>query len=145
MKKIIAYTLFFVLFSPLTMADDLRTQIVEQNKKFMQVFGNDAKALAALYTEKGQVLAPGADVIEGHAAIASFWQGVFTAGIVNILLETIELTSLDNIAIEVGRFTLLSGTEEPVDRGKYMVVWSKDDGSWKLHRDIFNSSVPPAD
>ena len=31
------------------------------------------------------------------------------------------------------------------DRGKYLVVWKRGaDGNWRLHRDIFNSSLPPS-
>jgi ketosteroid isomerase-like protein len=30
------------------------------------------------------------------------------------------------------------------DRGKYMVVWRRGpDGTWKLYRDMFNTSMPP--
>jgi ketosteroid isomerase-like protein len=29
-----------------------------------------------------------------------------------------------------------------VDQGKYIVIWKQDGGQWKLHRDIFNSSLP---
>jgi ketosteroid isomerase-like protein len=30
-----------------------------------------------------------------------------------------------------------------LDKGKYIVIWKQEDGQWKLHRDIFNSSMPP--
>jgi hypothetical protein len=30
-----------------------------------------------------------------------------------------------------------------IDHGKYMELWRLDKGAWKLHRDIFDSSVPP--
>jgi hypothetical protein len=29
-----------------------------------------------------------------------------------------------------------------LDQGKYIVIWKREKGQWKLHRDIFNSSVP---
>jgi hypothetical protein len=31
-----------------------------------------------------------------------------------------------------------------LDKGKYIVIWKKEDGTWKLHRDIWTTSVPPA-
>jgi ketosteroid isomerase-like protein len=31
-----------------------------------------------------------------------------------------------------------------VDRGKYIVIWKREQGQWKLHRDIWNTSMPPA-
>jgi ketosteroid isomerase-like protein len=30
------------------------------------------------------------------------------------------------------------------DKGKYIVVWKKEDGKWKLHRDLSNSDLPVA-
>jgi ketosteroid isomerase-like protein len=35
------------------------------------------------------------------------------------------------------------GAPGPVnDRGKYMVVWKRQaDGSWKIHRDMFNTNL----
>jgi len=29
-----------------------------------------------------------------------------------------------------------------LDKGKYIVIWKQEEGQWKLHRDIFNSSMP---
>jgi ketosteroid isomerase-like protein len=31
-----------------------------------------------------------------------------------------------------------------IDRGKYITVWKKQQGQWKLHRDIWNTSMPAA-
>jgi ketosteroid isomerase-like protein len=28
------------------------------------------------------------------------------------------------------------------DRGKYIVVWKRDGGQWRLHRDSWNTSMP---
>jgi ketosteroid isomerase-like protein len=29
-----------------------------------------------------------------------------------------------------------------IDNGKYVVLWRREAGQWKLHRDIWNSSQP---
>jgi hypothetical protein len=29
-----------------------------------------------------------------------------------------------------------------LDRGKYIEIWTKVDGKWLIHRDIWNSSLP---
>jgi hypothetical protein len=32
-----------------------------------------------------------------------------------------------------------------INAGKYIVIWKRQPtGGWKIHRDIFNSDVPPA-
>ena len=29
-----------------------------------------------------------------------------------------------------------------LDEGKYIVIWKREAGQWKLHRDILNRSMP---
>ena len=52
------------------------------------------------------------------------------------------IESAVGLAYEVGRYAL-SGQVGDIDHGKYIVVWKKVGGQWKLHRDIFNSDVAP--
>jgi len=103
----------------------------------------DSAGLAALYTEEGQVLPPNADVVTGHAAVQAFWQAVMDMGVQSAQLTVVEVEGHGDTAIEVGRFKLFGEGEQELDQGKYIVIWKKVDGQWKLHRDIFNSSNPP--
>ena len=67
------------------------------------------------------------------------------SGIESIHLITNELEELEEFegtAIEIGRFILKSGDDEIADEGKFIVIWKLESGSWKLHRDIINSSMP---
>ncbi|GAF78655.1 unnamed protein product, partial [marine sediment metagenome] len=50
--------------------------------------------------------------------------------------------SYGNFAIEEGRYTLYAEGDQIADQGKYIVTWKKEDGQWKLHRDIWNTSNP---
>jgi ketosteroid isomerase-like protein len=44
--------------------------------------------------------------------------------------------------IEVSKYTLQGEGDQVLDTGKYVVIWKQEDGQWKLHCDIFNSSMP---
>jgi hypothetical protein len=57
-------------------------------------------------------------------------------------LITDEIEEFEGTAIEIGRFILKSGDDVIADEGKFIVIWKKDSGNWKLHRDIINSSMP---
>ena len=122
---------------------DVKAAIAAGNEKLMAAFRRgDAAGLAALYTENGQLLPPNSDFITGKPAIQQFWQGVMDMGIKAALLETVELEAHGDTAIDVGRYTMQGEGDKILDKGKYLVVWKQEDGQWKLHRDIWNSSMP---
>lgn len=117
--------------------------IVAANKAFMEAFSaSDDAALAALYTSDAQLLPGGSDFVTGNEAVQSFWKAIFDAGIKKATLETIEVEGMGEAAFEVGKYALYSAEEQKVDYGKYVVVWKKVNGVWKLHRDIWNTSMP---
>jgi ketosteroid isomerase-like protein len=45
-------------------------------------------------------------------------------------------------ATEVGTFSIRDAGGKEVDRGKYVAVWKRVQGQWKMHREIWNSSLP---
>jgi uncharacterized protein (TIGR02246 family) len=124
---------------------DIRSTIANANKDFMNTFSQgDAAGMAALYTNDGQVLPPNSDFVMGKDAIQNFWQALMDMGVKGAKVDTIEVEEHDNLAVEVGRFTLQDNEGQVIDKGKYIVIWEREDGQWKLHRDIFNSSLPAA-
>jgi ketosteroid isomerase-like protein len=138
--------LSFVLatVAPLAFAD-VRAEIEAANRVFeTAVAKGDAKGAAALYTASGQALPAGSDVVSGPEAIAKLWQGVFDSGVKGIRLKTLEVDSASDLAHEVGQYELLDAAGKTLDRGKYVVIWKKESGQYKLHRDIWTTSVPPA-
>ena len=124
-------------------ATEVRGVIVAANERAMALFKRgDAAGMAALYTEEGQVLPPNGDFVRGPEAIQGFWQAVMDMGIKEVQLETGEVEGHGDTAIEVSTLTLLGEGGQVLDRGKYIVIWKQEGGQWKLHRDIFNSSLP---
>lgn len=124
---------------------NLREAIAVGNERFMSAFRQgDAARLATFYTENGQLLPPNADIATGRGAIQAFWQAVLEMGIQEAKLESVEVSACGDVVVEVGRFTLYGAGQNMLDQGKYIVIWQQEGGQWKLHRDIFNSSLPPA-
>lgn len=127
-------------------ADDAREvshAIAAQNEKFMTVFkAGDAEGVAALYTNNALLLPPNAELVRGRENIEAFWQGAMESGVRSLALESVEVTSQGSTACEVGTFTLFGENKQPLDEGKYIVIWKRASAAWKLHRDIWNSSRP---
>ena len=64
-------------------------------------------------------------------------------GIKNAKLNILEVDQHGDTAIEVGQYTLSSADDQVMDQGKYVVIWKYENGCWKLHRDIWNTSMAP--
>jgi uncharacterized protein (TIGR02246 family) len=125
-------------------ADDARSGVDATNRAWeAAVSRGDGAATAALYTSDGQLLPVQNDFVTGKEAIKAFWQGAFDAGIKGASLETVEFESHGNSAHEVGRYKLLDADGKVLDHGKFIVIWKKDGETWKIHRDIWTTSVAP--
>lgn len=101
-----------------------------------------ASRLAGVYTKDGQALPPNGPVVSGRKALKEFWQGAVDAGFASVELETLELEAFGESAVQVGRYILKTADGETADVGKLMIFWKKEDGEWRWHRDIWNSSNP---
>ncbi len=124
-------------------AEDIKAQIEAANAKFVQIFeAGDAAGVAARYTKDGQVLAPGSDTVSGTAAIEAFWKAGMQAGVPKLTLTTLEAEQHGDTAIEVGRAGIFDAQGNQLDASKYIVIWKRVNGEWKLHRDIFNAMGP---
>jgi len=122
---------------------DIREAIASANANFMKTFSQgDAAGMADLYTDDGQVLPPNSDFVMGKGAIQMFWQALMDMGIREANLHIGEVEEQGDLAFEVSKFTLLGEEGQVLDQGKYIVIWKQENGQWKLHRDIFNSSLP---
>ncbi len=126
-----------------SIATEISEAIKAANDQFMTVFKKgDAEGIANLYTENGQVLPPNSGFLTGKDAIQAVWQSIFDMGVKEIKLDIVELDEQGDTAIEISNFTLYDEQGQEVNQGKYIVIWKLQNGQWKLHRDIFNSSMP---
>ncbi len=117
--------------------------IAQANQQFMSAFNQgNAGGVAECYMAGAQLLPANVGPIAGGETIQGFWQAVMDMGIKTARLETVELDVLGETVIEVGKYTLLGGQEQVLDAGKYLVVWKIEQGQWKLHRDIWTTSLP---
>ncbi|RMG63162.1 MAG: nuclear transport factor 2 family protein [Calditrichaeota bacterium] len=124
-----------------------REAISLQNQRFARAYSQgDAATLAGLYTQDAYALAPGNRVWEGRQAIRDGIQKELSAGQMQLQVQTVSLTLLDDHAYEVGTYTIRvepEGSEAFTDHGKYLTVWQKQaDGSWLIRADAYNSSTP---
>jgi uncharacterized protein (TIGR02246 family) len=119
-----------------------RAAIEAVNKQFMAIFARaDPAALTALYTSDGQLLPPHGDIVTGTQAMNQFWQKFLAPGIA-VTFKSVELETYGDNGHEVAYYTVTGEGGKVLDTGKYIVIWKRDQGQWKLHRDIWNTNTP---
>jgi ketosteroid isomerase-like protein len=144
-KTIIQLCIFALSFTMYTTSvsaqKDVSAEIINANENFMNHFnGGDAENLVALYTEDARVLPPNSPVVTGMDNLKNMWGGMIETGI-KVELKTVSADGFGKTAVEEGTYTIFAG-DDVVDVGKYIVIWKKEKGTWKLHQDIFNSDNP---
>ena len=118
---------------------DLKADIEAQNTAFRTAFlSGDAEKVAAMYTKDAQVIAPGAPIAAGREAIGAFGKGAMP-GVKDVKLETTSVETVGELTVEDGVVTL-TAPDGAASSARYLVVWKREAGKWKLHRDIWNSA-----
>ncbi len=124
----------------------LREAIEAVNAQFVEaVNAGDAAAVAGFYTDDASLLPPEAEMIQGMAAVQEFWAAGLPEGGSALTLNTVSVDGAGEFAYEVGTWSMPAAEGEggAVEQGKYLVVWKRgEDGNWKLHADIWNTSMP---
>jgi uncharacterized protein (TIGR02246 family) len=107
----------------------------------------DMDAIANSYTTDATFMPPNMPAAHGQGPIRTSWSGFLGQfSSTDVTLTPDDVQQSGNLAVETGRYmvhVVPKGTTTPVtDSGKYVVVWKKVDGRWKIYRDIFNSDLP---
>ncbi len=119
-----------------------KAEIEEANKNFMAlVAAGDSVGLANSYTADAKFMNAGAPSVVGRANIQKAMSGIILSGITGVDLRLENVYGTEDLIAEEGELTLFVG-DEAVAEEKYIVLWKKEDGRWKLFRDIFNSNSP---
>lgn len=146
MSHVVAVSLFCLMFlSCYKVPKDVTNEIQDANQSFMTAVSNaDVNALTAMYTADAKLLPANSEAVDGPEAIGGFWSATIKMGIKKVMFETISAQQVGDMAVEEGKYALYVDGDHVVDQGKYMVTWKKDEGKWKVYRDIWNTNAPLA-
>ena len=101
----------------------------------------DADAISMLYSEDAKIFPGNSDIISGRQAIKERWQ--FTQGSKDLFHKVTpsEIRILDDHAYDYGYYEGSITNQEGKKtefRGKYVIVWKRVKGEWKIYLDIWN-------
>ncbi len=125
----------------------VRQAIEEANVKFGEaVRMGDAATVASFYTEDTTLLPPNSEIIQGREGVEAYWTAGMQMGLKDAVLTIVDVIGMGDMVCEIGTYVVTiqpEGQDAFEDNGKYLVIWKKAaDGTWKLHVDIWNTSLP---
>jgi uncharacterized protein (TIGR02246 family) len=126
-----------------------RGAIDKGHEAFMAAMrASDCNGLLRVVADDAVFTPPNAPNAVGKEAVRSWCQGAFSQAKTSaVTVSDREVTVTGDWAIEHGKFdwTLIpvGGSNSVRDQGNFLGIWHRQpDGSWRLTRDIWNSSQP---
>lgn len=98
------------------------------------------------YAADAVLMPPNGPAIEGTEGLRAFWVGAMKNPDLTLTFAPTHVVVSEggDMAYDIGTYQMTTksadGTME--DEGKYLVVWRKMDGEWKVVADMFNSNQP---
>ncbi len=108
------------------------------------VVKNDKALFTSLYTKDGCLMPAGGPKLCGAEGVGGFYDmAKKNMALSDAKITTEEVMGGPDVVVETGVYELFGAKHSSLDHGKYLVAWKQEDGKWKMHRDIFTSSVEP--
>ena len=108
----------------------------------------DVERSLSFFADDASMLYPNTPIATGKEAMRALDEREFAAPRSSLSWQTsqIEVARSGDLAYSRGtyEFTMNGPDGQPItDRGKFVVVWKKVDGTWKVVADVPNSDLPP--
>jgi ketosteroid isomerase-like protein len=117
--------------------------IEEKNNRFTQAhITGDTTFLNNIFTKDAKAFPPNSDVVIGRAAISAVNSQWVNLGIKEFREETTAFYGNEEYLIDEGTYYVRYGKNNTIDKGKYLNVWKKEDGDWKMFTNMWNTSMP---
>lgn len=125
--------------------DSVKAAIAASNATFGDGFATgDSVAFASHYTSDGCISPSNFPKMCGTSAIMAYFNGGYKMGIRGIKLTTEEVMGGKEGVIETGKYELFADKNMSIDKGKFIVMWKQENGTWKMYRDVWNTDLPAA-
>jgi uncharacterized protein (TIGR02246 family) len=120
--------------------------IRERSAEFVKAFNaKDVPQVLGAYTENSTFMPPNQPVLRGKDALKTFYDDLLKAGATNLKVNVGEVSGHGPLAYQSGTFEMdlsPSNGSADHDRGKYLFVARKLNGSWRYEYMVWNSDLP---
>jgi ketosteroid isomerase-like protein len=122
-----------------------RKVIDENNARFTKAHvTGDGKLIDSMFTRDARSLPPESEPVIGVAAISKLTAQYLASGVSEFSEVTTDFYGNEDLLIDQGDYVMVYGKEKTREKGKYVNVWKKEDGVWKIYSNIWNTNAPAA-
>ena len=116
--------------------------ILENIDKFSSyVMDSNNEKIAECYTDDGKIFPNNREIIEGRTLIKAYWKSPEGVSTIHHNVTPSEIKVLGSEAYDYGYYegkTKRKDGQVVAWKGKYVIVWKKIEGEWKIYLDIWN-------
>lgn len=119
--------------------EEIHKNISKFSKAYMD--GN-IDALVDMYTDDGKIFPNNRKIMAGKTELLSYWAIPEGVKILHHKVTPTEIKIENDIAYDFGYYegtTLTKDKKEVSWQGKYIIIWKKIKGEWKIYLDIWNN------
>lgn len=135
--------LLITAYSICSIAQTEEDNIRAQARKFSaHMMAGEKDKLVEMYTSDAKIFPGDRDILEGDD-LANYWNPANSNSTWKTTfhkLIPVEIKIWGNEAYDYGYYEGISSNGDQASnwRGKYVVIWRKEDGEWKMYLDIWN-------
>lgn len=123
--------------------DSVKAHIIKMNEAYTQRFTTkDSLFFADRYCKDAQVLSPNMPAVAGMDSIIKFFRGDGSGTDIKMELPIGNVYGDEHLVVEEGTYNFPDGKGGSLDKGKFIALWKREDGKWKLYREIWNTDLP---
>lgn len=102
----------------------------------------DVDWIVGLFAKEGRWFPPGAEPVVGSKALRAAWEAMANTQGLEVSWEptAAHVSAANDMAYDFGTVTIKT-PEGRTQAGKYIVVWVRQDGAWKIAVDMFNTNT----
>lgn len=123
--------------------DATRQVIAQLNEQFTTAhLTGDVAAIDSMFAPDAASYPPGGDAVTDPQAMHEFTVAYIELGLTEFREETTEFYGNAEYVVDAGTYVVTYGPDEVTEHGKYLNVWQKVDGHWKIKSNMWNTNPP---
>jgi ketosteroid isomerase-like protein len=127
--------------TPTTDTADEAKKIMALESEWSNRFADgDIEWIMDLHASGAIQMPPSAPPVVGHEALRAQWKGMIQNLDASFMSTEAHVAASGDMAYDIGTVTI-NGPDGPIP-AKYLIVWIREDGKWKVAVDMFSTNQP---